>query len=92
MSSATSTSSSRSACLDLVVPDLDLDAAVQRAALRRSHSIATGCVSPAHSYEIASGGSVERRLEELGHLAGALARQARVVAEHARQRRPTAAA
>ena len=43
--------------LALVVPDLDLDAPVQRPALVAWSFGAIGWVSPAHSKEIASGGS-----------------------------------
>ena len=46
---------------------------------------ATGCVSPAHSYETPSAGKPERALQQLGDLAGALARQAFVVAEDGRE-------
>ena len=75
-SSATSTSSSAVPCFDLVVPHLDLDAAVLRAARLRRVRSRRAAVSPAHSYAMPSAGKNERALQQLGDLAGALARQA----------------
>jgi hypothetical protein len=70
---------------DLVVPDLDLDAPILRAAglglVRRNGLLIAGPL-----VRDGLGGKRERALQQLGDLACAFARQTFVVAEHGRQR------